>query len=243
MRCLLEIACGSIESALAAQDGGADRVELFQDLAGGGTTPSAGTLHVARDRLQIPLFVLIRPRTGDFVFSEAETAVMLADIAHARRLGCDGVVIGALDEEARVDQTLCAMLVAAAGPLQVTFHRAFDAVRDQAEALETVVGLGCQRILSSGARTSALEGAEVLGALRRQAAGRIELLAGAGISADTVAALVQRSGCREVHASATQQRHSPMRWRVPGLLGLQPEVLETHRERVAALRRALDAAT
>lgn len=239
MRPLLEIACGSIESALAAQAGGADRVELFQDLAGGGTTPSPGTLAVARDRLHLPLFVLIRPRTGDFVYSEAEVAVMLADIAHARAIGCDGVVLGALQADGCIDVPTCRALVAAAGPLQVTFHRAFDAVRDQSQALETVIALGCQRVLSSGGCATAMQGASALAALVVQAAGRVSVMAGAGVSADTVAALVAATGCSEVHASASARRIPATRHAAPALPGLQPDVVETDVGRVMALRQAL----
>lgn len=241
MRPSLEIACGSIESALAAQAGGADRVELFQDLAGGGTTPSPGTLAVARDRLRLPLFVLIRPRTGDFVYSEAEVAVMLADIAHARAVGCDGVVLGALQADGCIDVSTCRALVAAAGPLQVTFHRAFDVVRDPSQALETVIALGCQRVLSSGGCATAVQGSSALAARVAQAAGRVSMMAGAGVSADTVAALVAATGCTEVHASASGPRASATPYGAPSLPGLQPDVVETDVRRVMALREALQA--
>ncbi len=148
----LEIASNSLASALAAQAGGADRIELFDNLAEGGTTPSFATIAIARERLSIPLFVLVRPRPGDFHYDALETELMLRDIAQCRALGCDGVVIGALDVQGNIDLPLCRELVQAAGPLQVTFHRAFDAARDLPAALEQVIGLGCQRVLTSGAR-------------------------------------------------------------------------------------------
>ena len=127
---LLEISANSLASALAAQAGGADRVELCENLGEGGTTPSYGAIAVARERLRIPLYVLIRPRAGDFLYSEDERAAMRADVEACVRLGCDGVVIGALDADGEIDAQVCGELIAAAGPLGVTFHRAFDAAAD-----------------------------------------------------------------------------------------------------------------
>lgn len=236
----LEIACNSLASAVAAQAGGADRVELCADLASGGTTPSAGTIVVVRQQVRLPLFVLVRPRAGDFVYDEAEVQVMLQDIALCRAQGCDGVVIGALTVEGAVDLAVCRRLLAAAGPLQVTFHRAFDAVRDRAAALEAVIALGCQRILSSGGAATALAGCPVLARDARQAGDRIAIMAGAGIDAGNVAAVVQGSGCQQLHASASTLRHSPVAWRNPALAGLQPDHVQTDVARVAALRAALD---
>lgn len=153
-RVKLEIAANALESALAAQAGGADRVELCENLGEGGCTPSYGTLTLARERLSIPLYVLIRPRGGDFVYSPAEWEAMRRDVALCVRLGCDGVVIGALTAGGEIDSEGCASLVAAAGPLGVTFHRAFDSVRDPRRALEQIIALGCERVLTSGTRTT-----------------------------------------------------------------------------------------
>lgn len=239
-RRLLEIASNSVASALAAQQGGADRIELFDNLAEGGTTPSQGSIAVARDRLQIPLFVLIRPRPGDFLYTGLETEIMLRDIAYCRALGCDGVVIGALDADGGIDMALCRELVAAAGPLGITFHRAFDAARDLPAALEQIVTLGCQRILSSGGQASALAGADVLGGLVAQAGDRISLMAGAGITADNVIEVTDRSGCVELHASAKTTQPSAMRHHTPALTGLSPDWSVTDTAQVSALRAALD---
>lgn len=241
-RRLLEIACGSLGSALAAQSGGADRVELFADLAGGGTTPSHGTVAVARDRLRLPLFVLVRPRTGDFLYDEPEVDAMLADIRHCRALGCDGVVLGALTAEATIDLPVCRELVAAAGDMQVTFHRAFDAVRDPHAALEDVVTLGCARVLSSGAQASALEGASELARRIAQAKGRIRMMAGAGITSANIVEVAQRSGCVEFHASASRVRASRMVWRNGSLRGLDNDHPQSDVAEIAALRAALDRA-
>ncbi len=239
-RRLLEIASNSVASALAAQHGGADRVELFDNLAEGGTTPSQGSIAVARDRLRIPLFVLIRPRPGDFRYTALEAEIMLRDIAHCRQLGCDGVVIGALDADGGIDMPLCRELVSAAGPLGITFHRAFDAARDLPAALEQIVTLGCHRILSSGGQASALAGADVLAALVAQAGDRLSLMAGAGITAGNIAELAQRSGCLELHASAKTTHHSAMRHHNPALIGLSPDWTVTDAAQVSALRAALD---
>lgn len=154
----LEVAADSVGSALAAQDGGAIRVELCGGLDGGGLTPSFGTLAVVRERLHIPLYVLIRPRVGDFVFDAAEVEVMRRDVEQCVRLGCDGVVLGALDPQGQVDLPAMRALIEAAGTLGVTFHRAIDVSADPARVLEDAITLGCERVLTSGARASALEG-------------------------------------------------------------------------------------
>jgi copper homeostasis protein len=239
-RRVLEIASNSVASALAAQAGGADRIELFDNLAEGGTTPSHGSIAVARERLRIPLFVLIRARPGDFLYDALETEIMLRDIAQCRALGCDGVVIGALDADGGIDVALCRELVQAAGPMQVTFHRAFDAARDLPQVLEQVVALGCQRVLSSGGQGSAEAGADMLATLVAQADGRISVMAGAGISAGNIAAIAARSGCHELHASAKATQRSPMRFHNPALTGLAPDWTATDPATVAALRAALD---
>ena len=237
----LEIAAGSLGSALAAQAAGADRVELCEGLSSGGTTPSYGTLALAREHMRIPLFVLVRPRAGDFLYDARDTEVMLRDIEMCVRLGCDGVVIGALQADGGIDLPLCERLVAAAGPLQVTFHRAFDAARDQAQALEQVIALGCQRVLTSGGQATAMEGADRIAALVRQAAGRVTVMPGAGIDAGNVAALATLTGAREFHASAKAARVSSMAFHNPALHGLAPDWSETDPARVSALRATLDA--
>jgi len=238
----LEIASNSVASALAAQAGGADRIELFDNLAEGGTTPSFASIAMARERLTIPLFVLVRPRAGDFHYDALETELMLRDIAQCRALGCDGVVVGALDAQGDIDLPLCHELVRAAGPLQVTFHRAFDATRDLSAALEQVVGLGCQRVLTSGGQVSAEAGSKVLASLVAQAAGRISVMAGAGLVPSNVAAVARQTGCTELHASAKGLRRSDMQFQNPVLRGLDPDWSQTSTATVAALRKALDAA-
>lgn len=240
-RRLLEIAANSLASALAAQEGGADRVELCENLGDGGCTPSYGTIALARERLRIPLYVLIRPRAGDFLYDTLEREVMLRDIESCVRLGCDGVVIGALSEEGSVDAPVCRELMAAAGTLGVTFHRAFDVARDQAQALEAVIGLGCERVLTSGGQSSATDGADTIAALVRQAHGRMRVMAGAGISEGNLAGLVARSGADEFHASAKMPCASRMQHIGRGIAGLDAHWLQSDVARVRALRAALDA--
>jgi len=198
----LEICAASLPSALAAQAGGAHRIELCQNLEQGGITPSYGLIRQVVAEVSLPVFVLIRPRPGGFVYSAAELAIMQADIALCRDLGCAGVVLGALDPAGRVAVAECQALLAQAGPLGVTFHRAFDVCPDQAQALEAVIDLRCQRVLTSGGQPSALAGQAQLAALVAQAAGRIAIMPGAGIGADNLVALAARTGAQEFHASA-----------------------------------------
>ena len=239
-RYLLEIACNSAMSAVAAQRGGANRVELFENLEQGGTTPSSGSIAVAREHLQIPLFVLIRPRPGDFHYGALETEIMLRDIAHCRQLGCDGVVIGALSADAEIDMPLCRELVSAAGPMDITFHRAFDAARDLPTALEQIADLGIKRILSSGGHASAAEGSAILANLAKQAGSRLALMAGAGLNAQNVADVARQTGCLQLHASAKARQRSAMRYQNPALQGLDNDWIQTESSAVSALREALD---
>ncbi|MGE8224935.1 MAG: copper homeostasis protein CutC [Stenotrophomonas sp.] len=239
-RYLLEIACNSAMSAVAAQQGGANRIELFENLEQGGTTPSSGSIAVARDYLQIPLFVLIRPRPGDFHYGALEAELMLRDIAHCRQLGCDGVVIGALSADAEIDMPLCRELVSAAGPMDITFHRAFDAARDLPTALEQIAGLGIKRILSSGGHASAAEGSAVLASLAEQAGSRLGLMAGAGLGAQNITEVALKTGCVQLHASAKGRQRSAMRYQNPRLQGLDNDWIQTESSAVAALRGALD---
>ena len=237
-RRLLEIASNSVASALAAQAGGADRIELFDNLAQGGTTPSRGSVAVARDRLRIPLFVLIRPRPGDFHYDAQEAEIMLRDIESCRQLGCDGVVIGALDAVGGIDMAACQALIEVAAGLDITFHRAFDLVADRASSLDDAVALGCARILTSGGADSAASGAAVIAADRAYANGRIALMAGAGITPANAAAVAAATGAVEVHASA--KAFDPGIG-ADGPAGLARGHWRSDAARVRALREALDA--
>ena len=236
-RLLLEIAAGSLESALAAQAGGADRIELCGSLDEGGVTPSFGMIAVARERLRIPLYVLIRPRAGDFVYSPAELESMHRDVDACVRLGCDGVVMGALDAAGGVDMAGCRSLVAAAGAMGVTFHRAFDCVADRHAALDAVIALGCERILTSGGADSAERGAAVIATDIAHAAGRIALMPGAGLTAGNIAAVARMSGASELHASAREFHPGIGR---DGPAGLPRGYWRSTEASVRRLREALD---
>jgi copper homeostasis protein len=208
---VLEIAANSLASAVAAQEGGAHRIELCAALELGGLTPSYAQIALTRERVRIPIYALIRPRTGDFVYRDSEYETMQRDIETCVSLGCDGVVIGALDENGAVDATRCRALMAAAGRLGVTFHRAFDMSNDPQRALDDIIALGCERVLTSGAQPDAPAGAVFISTLVEQAAGRIEVMPGAGVTAGNIVALRALTGAREFHASAKRELPSRMR--------------------------------
>jgi len=189
---LIEAAVESLDAALAAAEGGAHRIELCTDLAQGGTTPD---LNLLQAQLPIPVFILVRPRAGDFVYTDAEHRTMLEQISRARSAGAHGIVTGDLSLDRTRD------LIAAARPLPVTFHRAFDVFPDRTEALERLISLGVDRLLTSGGAATAAEGADQIRALVAQANGRIVILPGGGINPETVARLVRETGVREVHFS------------------------------------------
>lgn len=196
---VVEICAGDLESALAAGKGSADRVELCDNLDVGGTTPSAGTIAEACRRLTIPVHVLIRPRAGDFIPTAAEFAAMRHDIEVSKALGASGVVLGLLHAGGAIDVERTAGLVELARPLSVTFHKAFDQVVNPDEALDALITLGVDRVLTSGCRPTAMEGLDTLRKLVDRARGRIVILAGGGIRVEQIGVLVSQAGVREIH--------------------------------------------
>lgn len=209
-----EVCANSVESCLAAQAGGADRVELCAGIPEGGTTPSYGDITTARELLtHTRLHVIIRPRGGDFLYTPLEQRIMLKDIENARRLGADGVVFGCLTPEGDIDITLMKQLLEAAQGMSVTFHRAFDVCRQPKQALETLIQLGCHRILTSGAQPTAEQGIPLLKELQAQADGRIILLSGCGVNENNIARIASETGIREFHFSAREQLSSGMQFR------------------------------
>lgn len=209
-----EVCANSVESCLAAQTGGADRVELCAGIPEGGTTPSYGDIATARELLtHTRLHVIIRPRGGDFLYTPLEQRIMLKDIENARRLGADGVVFGCLTPEGDIDIALMKQLLEAAQGMSVTFHRAFDVCRQPKQALETLIQLGCHRILTSGAQPTAEQGIPLLKELQAQADGRIILLAGCGVNENNIARIASETGIREFHFSAREQLSSGMQFR------------------------------
>lgn len=206
-----EICTNSVESCLAAQAGGANRVELCAGIPEGGTTPSYGEISIARNMLtRTRLHVIIRPRGGDFLYSDIEVRAMLKDIEIARQLGVDGVVFGCLTADGEIDLPVMQQLMEASQGLSVTFHRAFDVCRNPQKALEQIIELGCSRILTSGQQPTAEQGIPLLKELQKQAAGRILLLAGCGVNEKNIARIAQETSIQEFHFSARKSIVSGM---------------------------------
>lgn len=210
---LIEACVDSVESAIAAAAAGADRVELCGHLDTGGCTPSVGLIREVCRQMAIPVFVMIRPRGGDFCYSDAEFAVMLHDIDAARQAGAAAIVSGMLTPAGDIDLARASAVIKRAESLPVTFHRAFDFVRDPLASLEQLIELRFARILTSGLQASAMEGIDLLRTLRTQARDRIVILAGGGIREHNVGEIVLRTGVREIHINATGTTDGPMQFR------------------------------
>jgi len=206
----LEVIGFNIQGCMIAQASGAGRIELCDNPHDGGTTPSYGFIKAAREKLQIALFPIIRPRGGDFLYSNEEFEIMKIDVQTCKQLGCDGVVIGILNADGTVDKARCSQLVELAYPLGVTFHRAFDRVNDASKALEDIIDIGCERILTSGLQPTALQGADMIAALVKQADGRIIIMPGSGVRSDNIIELAKRTGAKEFHTSARINTGSKM---------------------------------
>lgn len=207
----IEICANSVESCLAAQQGGADRVELCMGIPEGGTTPSYGEIKMARDVLtETRLHVIIRNRGGDFLYTEQELRRMATDIDLCRRLGVDGVVFGCLTAEGDIDRAANAFLMAHAKGMSTTFHRAFDRCRDAGRALEEIIGSGFDRILTSGQQPTAEQGIRLLRQLHEQAGGRVKIMAGCGVNEQNIARICRETSLRAFHFSAREPQHSRM---------------------------------
>ncbi|MCP4661152.1 MAG: copper homeostasis protein CutC [bacterium] len=212
---LIEVCLDSADSAVAARQGGARRVELCDNLIEGGTTPSAGMIAATRRAVDIGLQVMIRPRGGDFCYSPRELEAMLHDIATARELGADGLVFGALTGDGTIDRATTRELIAAARPLAVTFHRAFDMTRDPIAALDTLLELGVERLLTSGQEATVADGVELVAELVRRAGDQLVVMPGCGITPRNVGRIVAETGAREIHVVGNETVESPMRYRNP----------------------------
>ena len=210
-----EICANSVASCIAAQEGGADRVELCAGIPEGGTTPSYGMIRIARERISIGLNVIIRPRGGDFLYTEEEISQMKLDIVTAKELGADGLVFGCLTPDGSVDMKVMSELMTLAGDTPVTFHRAFDHTSDPFKAMEDIISLGCCRILTSGCRPTAYEGAQNIAELVRRASGRISIMPGCGIREENIREISEITGAEEFHFSAREAIDSNMRFRNP----------------------------
>ena len=212
---LIEACVDSVESAVAAENGGAQRIELCAALLEGGLTPSAGAIALAREKLGIGLHVIIRPRGGDFLYTGGEYTVMLRDIDAASQAGADGVVVGVLDANAQVDEARTRELVERARPMSVTFHRAFDMTRDPLAALETLVDIGVDRILTSGQEESAMAGLELLRDLVKRAGDRITIMPAGNIHENNVEKIAKETGAKELHVTGFTDVDSGMKFRNP----------------------------
>ncbi len=238
-----EICANSVASCIAAQEGGADRVELCSGIPEGGTTPSFGMIRKARASIDIGLNVIIRPRGGDFLYTPDEVEEMVHDIKAAKELGADGLVFGCLTKEGNVDKEAMSILMEASEGLPVTFHRAFDHCADPMQALEDIIDLGCVRILTSGCRPTAMQGAPLLSQLVNASGDRIIIMPGCGVNEGNIAEIARLSGAREFHFSAREPVESGMIFRNPDVaMGSEEDpygTVRTTAARVAATINSL----
>ncbi|MDE3248773.1 MAG: copper homeostasis protein CutC [Bacteroidota bacterium] len=235
----LEICCYNFQSALIAAEAGADRIELCADAGEGGTTPGIGTIQQVRRSVDIELYPIIRPRGGDFLYTADEFAIMRTDIQLCKELGCDGVVIGMLNADGSIDKDRCAQLVELAYPMGVTFHRAFDRAANPFEALEDIISIGCERILSSGQKPVANDALPLLNELVRQANDRIIIMPGSGVRSANIRTIAEATGATEFHSSASMQLPSQMQFtneQMQEKLDLQL----ASRDEILAMRSALN---
>lgn len=209
----LEICANSVESALMAQEGGAHRIELCDNIYEGGTTPSYGEILLARENLKIGLNIIIRPRGGDFNYSDIEFEIMKKDIEYAKKVGTDGIVIGLLKMDGSIDVKRTLELVKLAKPMSVTFHRAFDVCNNPFQALEDIIYCGCDRILTSGQKNKAFDGIDLIQKLVEKANNRIIIMPGSGINEGNIAEIHQKTGAQEFHASLREPTKSKMTFR------------------------------
>ncbi len=245
---LVEIVVYNIESALRAQEGGADRVELCDNPGEGGTTPSFGTIESVRQNVNLDVFVMIRPRGGDFHYSNYEFHCMRRDIDQCQKLSADGVVFGILNADGTLDKKRCKELIVRARPMKVTCHRAFDMTRDPFEALEDCIAVGFDRILTSGHQTTALKGTSLIGELVKKANGRIAIMPGSGVNEEAVEKIVSETNVNEIHFSAVAYRESAMQYRNQAIAGMGSDEGAEFKyrtvdpERVRAIRKLAEGA-
>jgi len=208
----LEIIGFNIESCITAQNNGAGRIELCASPGEGGTTPPLSLIKAARKILQIPLYIMVRPRGGDFLYTDNEFEMMIDDVKACRQSGADGVVIGILNPEGDVDTIRCSKLVETAYPMGVTFHRAFDRVRDYKKSLKDVISTGCERILTSGLSPNCIDGIHIIKELVDLANDDIIIMPGSGVRSSNIKEIIQKSGAVEIHSSASRNVASLMKY-------------------------------
>jgi copper homeostasis protein len=241
MKYLIEIATSDFLTTKSAVEGGADRIELCANLAEGGTTPSYAHIKKCREAFDIVLFPIIRPRGGDFLYTKDEFEIMKNDIKLCKELGCEGIVIGLLNMDGTIDMTRTSELIELAYPLEVTFHRAFDRCKDPFAALEELIEIGCQRILTSGQKPTVSEGVDIIAELNKKADDRIIILPGSGVRKDNIKMLAEKIGCLEFHSSLRGKAKSPMQFIHPAFADSAESYSnnEISPNEVRALRNAL----
>jgi copper homeostasis protein len=241
MKYLIEIATSDFLTTKSAVEGGADRIELCANLAEGGTTPSYAHIKKCREVFNIALFPIIRPRGGDFLYTKDEFEIMKNDIKLCKELGCEGIVIGLLNMDGTIDMTRTSELIELAYPLEVTFHRAFDRCKDPFAALEELIEIGCQRILTSGQRPTVSEGVDLIAELNKKADDRIIILPGSGVRKDNIKMLAEKTGCIEFHSSLRGKAKSPMQFIHPAFADSEESYSNNaiSPDEVRALRNAL----
>ena len=241
MKYLIEIATSDFLTTKSAVEGGADRIELCANLAEGGTTPSYAHIKKCREVFDIALFPIIRPRGGDFLYTKDEFEIMKNDIKLCKELGCEGIVIGLLNMDGTIDMTRTSELIELAYPLEVTFHRAFDRCKDPFAALEELIEIGCQRILTSGQKPTVSEGVDLIAELNKKADDRIIILPGSGVRKDNIKILAEKTGCIEFHSSLRGKVKSPMQFIHPAFADSAESYSnnEISPDEVRALRNAL----
>ncbi|HMG66657.1 MAG TPA: copper homeostasis protein CutC [Chitinophagaceae bacterium] len=212
---ILEIATSDFGTTKSAVDGGADRVELCSNLSEGGTTPSYGTIYTCREMFDVSLYPIIRPRGGDFLYNDEEYEIMLHDVKLCKQSGCDGIVTGILSEDGKIDIKRTSAIIEIAYPMGVTFHRAFDRCADPFEALEQLIEIGCERILTSGQQPSVNEGIALIGELNRVSDHRIVIMPGSGVRKENIEILAKETGCTEFHSSLRNKTKSKMKFIQP----------------------------
>lgn len=239
---LIEIATSDFLTTRSAVEGGADRIELCSNLAEGGTTPSYGHIMQCREAFEVLIYPIIRPRGGDFLYTDEEFEIMQHDVKLCKQLGCDGVVIGLLKADGNIDMERTAFLVEAAYPMGVTFHRAFDRCANPFDAMEQLIQLGCERILTSGQKPTAPEGTDLIASLNRAAGHRIIIMPGSGVRKENIKVLAEKTGCLEFHSSLRGKTKSSMQFVHPAFENDEESYMNNSIApmEVAALRKALE---
>jgi copper homeostasis protein len=230
LKYIIEIATTDFDSTEAAVKGGANRIELCSALSEGGLTPSFGLIKTCRQKFSLPIFPIIRPRGGDFLYNNEEYSIIKNDVALCKEIGCDGVVVGFLKKDGSIDKKRIAKIVERAYPMEVTFHRAFDRCIDPFEALEEIIDSGCQRILTSGQELTAMEGVELIKKLISTADGQIVIMPGSGLKKENIRKVAELTGAEEFHAALRNSLKSKMEFNHPSFQSSgnyeQPGILE-----------------